>query len=115
MKKKFIVLVAALFLLSALLVSCSPAALTADQIIQKMAENGKNLKTGHLQMDMNMSVSGQSVKITSTGIFENPDKFYLTVSMLDKSMQMLSLSPTEIYQRASETDAWVKSDASVSG
>ena len=35
MKKIFIVLVAALFLLSALLVSCSPAALTAYQVIQK--------------------------------------------------------------------------------
>jgi len=114
MKKIFFVLVASLFLLSALLVSCSPAALTADQIIQKMAENGKNLKTGHVQMDMNMSVGTQSVKMTSTGIFENPNKSYLSVSMLDQSIQVLSLSPTDIYQRASETDAWVKSTANVS-
>ncbi len=115
MKKSFFVLVAALFLFSVLLVSCSPAALTAEQVIQKMAENGKNLKTGHLQMEMNMSVASQSVQLTSIGVFENPDKSYQTVSVLDKSMQVLSLSPTEIYQRVSETDAWVKSNVDVSG
>jgi hypothetical protein len=114
MKKSFFVFVAALFLCSALLVSCSPAPLTADQVVQKMAQNGKNLKTGHLQMDMNMTVGTESVKITTTGVYENPDKSYLTVSLLGQSLQVLSLSATEIYQRASETDTWVKSNAGAS-
>jgi hypothetical protein len=115
MKRTFFIIIAALFLFGSLLVSCSPAALTADQVIQKMAENGKNLKTGHLQMDLNMSIAGQSMQITSTGIFEKPDKSYLTMSLLGKSMQILTFSPTEFYQRESDTDAWVKSDASISG
>ena len=114
MKKFFLVMIASLFLLSALLVSCTPAALTADQVIQKMADNGKNLKSGHLQMEMNMAVGTQTVKLTTTGIFENPDKSFLTVSMLDQSIQVLSISPTEVYQRESETDAWVKSTKFVS-
>jgi hypothetical protein len=114
MKRIFFILIAGLFLLSALLVSCSPTPLTADQVIQKMAQNGKNLKTGHLQMEMNMTVGSQSVKITSTGVYENPDRSFQTVSVLGQSIQVLSLSLTEIYQRASETEAWVKSDATTS-
>jgi len=115
MKNKFFALVTALFLLSALLVSCSPAPLTADQINQKLADNGKNLKTGHIQMDMKMSAGDQTLEITSNGIFENPDKSYLTVSVMGQSLQVLSLSVTEIYRRATETDAWVKSNESDSG
>jgi hypothetical protein len=114
MKKLFFVLVASLFLFNTLLVSCSPAPLTADQVIQKMAENGKNLKTGRLQMELNMTAGTESMKITTAGVYENPDRSYLTVSLLGQSMQVLSLSATEIYQRASEKDAWVKSDASTS-
>ena len=113
MKKYLFILVVALFLSGALLVSCSSAPLTADQIIQKMAENGKNLKTGHVQMDLNMSVSGQTVTMTSTGVFENPCKSFSTVSLLDQSMQVLSLSLSEVYTRASEKDAWVKSGTNV--
>lgn len=115
MKNKFFALVTALFLLSALLISCSPAPLTADQINQKLADNGKNLKTGHIQMDMKMSADDQTLEITSNGIFENPDKSYLTVSVMGQSLQVLSLSVTEIYRRATETDAWVKSNESDSG
>jgi hypothetical protein len=113
-KKIFFVFITALFLLSAMLVSCAPVALTADQVIQKLAANGKNLKTGNIQMDMNMTVNGQTVGLTSTGIFENPEKSYLTVNLLGQSIQILSISRTEIYQRDTEKDPWVKSDASAS-
>ena len=115
MKKTFLLWVTALFLFSALLVSCSPASLTADQVIQKLADNGRKLKTGHIQMDMKMSAGDQTLEITSSGIFENPDKSYLTVSVMGQSLQVLSLSVTEVYRRASETDAWVKSIESDSG
>ena len=115
MKKTFLLWVTALFLFSALLVSCSPAPLTADQVIQKLADNGRKLKTGHIQMDMKMSAGDQTLEITSSGIFENPDKSYLTVSVMGQSLQVLSLSVTEVYRRASETDAWVKSIESDSG
>lgn len=96
---------------SLLLSSCSSAALTADQVIQKMAENGKNLKTGQITLDMDMSLSGSTIKIKSNGVFENPDKSFLTMNMMGTTLQVLVLSPTQVYTRQGETGKWQKSTA----
>ena len=112
MKKSIVVMIATLLLTSVLLAACGSTPLTADQVLQKMAENGKNLKTGHTQMDINMTAAEQTVTMNAVGVFENPDKSYLNLTLLGSSVQMLVLSPTEVYQRASESEAWVQSDAS---
>jgi hypothetical protein len=111
MKKSYLLLIL-FFLFSALLLSsCAPAALTADQVIQKMADNGKNLKTGQISLDMDMTLAGSTININSTGAFENPDKSFLTMNMMGATVQVLVLSPTEIYTRQGETGAWQKSNA----
>ena len=100
-----------LLLFSLVLASCAPVALTADQVIQKMADNGKNLKTGQITLDMDMTLAGSTININSTGAFENPDKSFLTMNMMGATVQVLVLSPTEIYTRQGETGAWQKSTA----
>lgn len=108
--KKLSLLLFSVLLVSCLLVSCSaPAKLTADQILQKMAENGKNLKTGQITLDMEMFVAGSSIKINSTGVFENPDRSFMTMNMMGSQVQVLVLSPTEIYTRQGESGSWTRS------
>lgn len=108
--KKITLLLFVVLLVSFLLVSCStPIKLTADQILQKMAENGKNLKTGQITLDMEMSLGGSSINIDSTGVFENPDRSFMTMNMMGSKVQVLVLSPTEIYTRQGESGSWIRS------
>lgn len=110
MKKISLFLLLSVILISPVLISCSPsAALTADQIVQKMAENSKNLKTGEITLDMEMSIGGSSIKIDSTGVFENPDKSLMTMNMMGSTVQVLVLSPDEIYTRQGESGKWTRS------
>jgi len=110
--KKFSFFMILLLSVSFLLISCSaPAKLTADQVLQKLAENSKNLKTGQITLDMEMSVAGSSININSTGVFENPDKSFLTMDMMGNTIQVLVLSPTEVYTRQDESGSWTKSPA----
>lgn len=95
-----------------LIASCAPAALTADQVIQKLADNGKNLKSGQIALDMDMTLGSSNIKITSTGVFENPDRSFLTMKTMGTTVQVLVLSLTEIYTRQGESGAWKRSPAS---
>lgn len=109
MKKNSLSLMAILLLLF-MLISCSvPAKLTADQVLQKLAENSQNLKTGRITLDMDMSIAGSSIKIDSSGVFENPDKSFMTMNMMGSTVQVLVLSPTEIYTRQGESGKWTRS------
>ena len=113
MKKKLYVLTAALLLVSVIISACGSTPLTpltADQVIQKMADSSKKLKTGQTTMDMVMSADGESLTMTSSGVFENPEKSYMTVSMLGITQQILVLSLTDMYSRNNDTEAWVKMD-----
>jgi hypothetical protein len=112
MKKPLVFSLVLIFFFTMLLSSCAPAALTADQVIQKLAENGKNLKTGQISLDMEMTLAGSIIKINSTGAFENPDKSFLTMKMMGTTVQVLVLSPNETYVRQGESGSWKKSPAS---
>ena len=110
MKKISLFLILSVLLITPVLISCSPPAiLTADQVLQKMAENSKNLKTGEITLDMEMSIGGSSIKIDSTGVFENPDKSFMTMNMMGSTVQVLVLSPKEIYTRQGESGKWTRS------
>lgn len=112
MKKSIFVIIAILLLGSVVLSACNPTSLTADQVLQKMAESSKNLKTGQTTMEMTMTAAGESLTMTSEGVFENPEKSYQTISMFGITQQVLTLSLTEMYTRASDADTWEKMDVS---
>lgn len=112
MKKSIFAIIAVLLLGGFFLAACNQTPLTADQVLQKMAEKSKELKTGQTTMEMTMTAGGESLIMTSEGVFENPEKSYQTVSMLGVTQQVLTLSLTEMYTRASDAEAWVKMDVS---
>lgn len=110
MKKNLLLLTTILLLSGVALAACTPTPLTAEQVLQKLVDNAAKLKTGHTEMVMDMSAEGQTITMNAAGVFETPDKSYLTLTLLGQTMQMLVLSPTEIYQRATDADAWVLSE-----
>jgi len=105
----------AVVLIVLVLAACSPKELTAQEIVQKMADNSKNLKTGHMEMTLTLSALGQSLSGSSSGVFENPDKSHISMDLLGSHVEVLVLSPTEIYQRASSTDTWQKAPENATG
>jgi hypothetical protein len=112
MKRKNRILLAAFLLVALALTSCAPAPLTADQVIQKMAENGKNLKSGQIQLEMKIALAGQTLNLSSNGVFENPDRSFLTLTSMGNTIQVLSLSPSESYTRRGDDEKWLRADAS---
>ena len=109
MRKAFLVTSIVLILVSALtLAACAPKELTADEVVQKMADNSKKLKTGHTDMQMNINAAGQSITGSMQGVFENPDKSLISMDLLGTHVEVLSISPTEVYQRPSSDQAWQK-------
>lgn len=113
--KKLSLLLTSILLISFSIVSCSaPARLTADQVLQKLAENSKKLKTGQITLDMEMSIAGSSIKINSTGAFENPDKYFMTMDTMGSTVQVLALSPNEIFVRQGESGEWTRSPSAAS-
>jgi len=105
----------AILLAMLIVVACAPKELTAQEIVQKMADNSENMKTGHMDMTLNLSAAGQSISGTSSGVFENPDKSYMVMDLLGAHVEVLTLSPTEIYQRAASTDAWQRAPEDATG
>jgi len=114
MKKPILVSFITLFVVAAfVLTACAPKVLTAEQVVQKMAGNSKNLKTGHSDLQMKISAAGQTLTGSMQGVFENPNKSFITMDFTGTHMEVLTLSPTEIYQRASASQAWQKAPQSV--
>jgi outer membrane lipoprotein-sorting protein len=114
-KQRTVSQVLAVLLAILALAACAPKELTAQEIVQKMADNSENLKTGHMDMTLNLSAAGQSISGNSLGVFENPDKSYMVMELLGAHVEVLTLSPTEIYTRTNTSDAWQSAPADATG
>ena len=109
MRKAILVSSIVLILVSAfILTACAPKELTANDVVQKMADNSKKLKTGHTDMQMNISAAGQTITGSMQGIFENPDKSLISMDLLGTHVEVLTQSPADVYQRPSSSQAWQK-------
>jgi hypothetical protein len=94
---------AAFLLLSLTLAACKP--LTAEELMAKSYEKMDALKTVNSSMEVLMEYAGQSMTVTGDLQNELPDKSYAVLQASGQTIEILSLSTTELYIK-DDTGAW---------
>ena len=86
---------AALLLLGLALAACKP--LTAEELMEKSYAKMDTLKTMNSSMEVIIEAAGQSMTVTGELQNELPDKSYAVLQSSGQTVEVLSLSLTELY------------------
>jgi hypothetical protein len=80
--------------------------LTAQEILDKSTEAMKNVQSMSLQLSITSGGAGVSIEINGEGVIEQPDKAYIKMDFAGQSIEMLTLSKTEVYMKQPGSTNW---------